>query len=234
MMQLLLTGLIAFAASPRTEVQVNICDPSHDLARKLELQHWTQEETEETYFIENKNLELYKNSWTLKARINNTDETVDIILKHNQADTTATITDSRKCEYDLHGTQKKYACKIESQLTQADFNNLKNTNDFAAMLSNEQKSWLQAESQILPADLEITTAFEDQGYTLKTKDLKIQLGISTNKENTEFTEISTRSKSNEDQQTQQKLLAYLKQKNILLCTDQGPLLTKLKLESYFK
>lgn len=233
MMQLLLTGLLAFAASTRTEIQVNICEPSHDLAKKLELQNWTQEETEESYLIENRNLDLYKNSWTLKAKINSTDETVDIILKHNQADTSA-ATDSRKCEYDLHGTQKKHACKIVNNITQQEFNNLQNTKDFKAMLSQEQQTWLKTENQSLPNDLEITTAFEDKGYTLKTKDQKIELGISTNKEKTEFTEISTRSKSIEDQQAQTKLLAYLKSKSIILCPDQGPLLTKLKLESYFK
>lgn len=233
MFQILLTGLIAFGAGTRTEVQVNICESSQELSRKLELQTWTQEETEESYLIENKNLELYNNSWVFKAKINTSEDTVDIILKHNQADPTATMADSRKCEYDLHGTHKKYACKIENKISLAEFNTLQNTKSFPAMLSNEQLEWLNAENQPLPSDLEITTAFQDQGYTQKTKELKIQLGISTNTKRTEFTEISTRSKSTEDQATQQKLVAYLKTKNITLCADQGPLLTKLKLQSHF-
>lgn len=232
MISLIFSGLLAMGAAPRTEVQVNICESSSTLAQKLNLANWDQELTEESALIDNDDLQLYNKSWVLKARIDRTEDSVEVIVKHNQADP-ALEADTKKCEYDLHGTLKKWACKMSNLLSLEDFNQLQNKRDFAGMLNAEQKAWLQSENQTLPSNLEITTSFTDQSYRVKAGDQKIDLGISTSAGRTEFIEVSTRAKSDEALDAQAKLLSYLKSKNVTLCTDQGPLLTRLKLESYF-
>jgi hypothetical protein len=231
MINLILAGFIAMAAgAPKTEVQVNICEGSATLAQKLNLATWEQELSEEFYLIDNKGLQLYNKSWVLRARIDRIEDTVEIVLKYNQA-SAALEGDSKKCEFDLHGTAKKWACKMSNQLSFEDFTQFQNNKDFAGMLSAEQKAWLQSENQSLPSNLEITTAFTDQSMT---NDQKISLGVSTNIDRTEFIEASTRVKSDDALDAQAKLLSYLKSKMVVLCADQGPLLTRLKLESFFK
>jgi hypothetical protein len=230
MINLILAGFMAMAAgAPKTEVQVNICEGSTTLAQKLNLATWDQDPSEESYLIDNKDLQLYNKSWVLKARIDRARDTVEIVLKYNQAGG-ALEGDGKKCEYDLHGTAKKWACKMSNQLALEDFTQFQNNKDFAGMLSAEQKAWLQSENQTLPSNLEITRAFIDQSYS---NDQKINIGVGTSIDRTEFIEASTRTKSDEALDVQAKLLSYLKSKKIALCADQGPLLTRLKLESFF-
>lgn len=181
--------------------------------------------------IDNKDLQLYGKSWVFKVRIDRVEDTVEVILKHNQAG--PTFEEDKKCEYDLHGSAKKWACKMVHELSLEDFDRLQNAKDFAGMLSAEQKSWMQSENLVLPSNLEITTPFTDQSYSFKSSDLKIDLGIGTSVNGTEFIEASTRAKSDEALAAQTKLLNYLKSKQVILCADQGPLLTRLKLESFF-
>jgi hypothetical protein len=232
MMNLIFASLMAFAAAPRTEVQVNICEGSATVAQKLTLGNWDQQQTEESVLIDNKDLQLYGKNWVFKVRIDRIEDTVEVILKYNQAGSTNIETDSKKCEHDLHGTSKKWACKMVHELSLEDFDRLQNSKDFAGMLSAEQKTWLHSENLILPSNLEITTPFTDQSYSLKA-DQKIDLGIGTSVDGIEFLEASTRAKSDEAIAAQIDLLNYLKSKHVVLCADQGPLLTRLKLESFF-
>ncbi len=50
----------------------------------------------------------------------------------------------------------------------------------------------------------------------------------------EFIEISVRTDSKYEQNVQKQLLSYLSLKNVKICEDQTPMLTRLKLESFFK
>jgi uncharacterized cupredoxin-like copper-binding protein len=230
----LLATTSAAAASTKTEVQVNICESFATLEQKLHLASWQQDAPETSYMIENPHLDLYKSAWVFKVRTNEQDQTAEVILKHNQADPNKNTNDTRKCEYDLHGAQKKWACKQSNIIALDDFKAQQNKKDFQALLSEDQKNWLTQENQSLPPNLEITTTFTDQGYETNTKDLKIELGLTKNIQNQEFIEISTRAKSAEAPKNQASLLNYLKSKSITLCKDQGPLMTRLKLESHFQ
>lgn len=230
-----------------TEVQVNICDSSAAVENRLNLRDWKEKKPQASYFIENKQYALYKNSWVFKIQFHEDDDSVDVVLKNNAPSQPPLKPDTQdrtelKCENDLHGTQKKLACKMTSSISLEEFDAAVARRDFAALLSSTQQRWLQNENMPLPSDLQMTNAFTDQDYKKDFAQSKMTLTITHGADETlsrggpapEFIEISVRTDAQNEIGTQKQLLTYLKQKNVKICTDQTPLLTRHKLESYFK
>lgn len=222
-----------------TEVQVNICDSALSVENSLHLQNWNDKKPQASYFIENKQYTLYKNNWVFKIQFHENDDTVDVVLKNNAPSRQPLEPETQdrtavKCENDLHGSQKKLACKMTSSLSWEEFDAASARHDFSALLSSSQLRWLQSENMVLPQDLEMTSVFKDQDYKQDLGQSKMTLTITSNERRREFIEISARSDEKNELSVQKQLLAYLKQKNVKICEDQSPLLTRLKLESFFK
>lgn len=236
MILLILLLQTALAQAPtKTEVQVNICESFKSVSEKIELSSWKAKAAEKSYFVDNAHLELYKSNLTFKAKVNEPTEQVEIILKHNQLLTSSDVTStSANCEYDLHGSQKKLACKVANVISISEFNRFSQNSDFTALLSAEQLNWLHELQTALPQNLQMTTEFQDIDYSSKLKNSKVALGLSKNWRQQEFTEISTRTTQNDELQAQTELLDYLKSKKIRICDDQNSIMTRLKLESFFK
>lgn len=219
----------------KTEVQVNLCESKQSLSAKLSLSVWKQKDSEVSYLLDNSKLELYQAGMVFKIKINTDTQLSEVILKHNQIlNDHAVVNTSADCEYDLHGEQKKLACKLVNPIPVDDFNRIVESQNYKALLSAEQLTWLNELQIQIPENLQMTSAFSDQDFSTKFKNLKFTLGVSVSAKNQEFIEISTRSPSADEKQTQKELLEYLKTKNANLCDDQNSIITRLKLESFFK
>ena len=231
----------AFAfTSATTEVQVNICDSFSHVEDQLKVHKWNDKKPQSSYFIETPQLDLYAHNWVFKIQFHKKDDTVDVVLKNN-APTKPPLTpnsDERtevKCENDLHGSQKKLACKMTFTLSWDEFDTALNRHDYFSMLSPAQQQWLRDENMQLPSTLEMTTVFKDQDYTNDLeKNLKMTLSQTTNANGKDFIEISIRTDEKSEHDVQNQLLSYLNDKNVKICADQGPLMTRLKLESFFQ
>lgn len=226
-----------------TEVQVNICDSASTVENHLHLHDWKDKKPQTSYFVENSQYALYKKNWVFKIQFHKDDDTVDVVLKNN-APTQQPLepeTQDRtelKCENDLHGSQKKLACKMTASLSWEEYDAAIARRDYSSLLSRSQLRWLQIEEMSLPSDLEMTSAFTDQDYKQDLDKSKMTLtiteGADQHARQNEFIEISIRTDVKTELDVQKQLLAFLKQKNVKICDDQSPLLTRLKLESYFK
>lgn len=232
---LLLTQFTFAQTSTRTEVQVNICESMATLTEKLQLSAWKAKASQKSYLIDTKSLQLYASDLVFKVKLNPSTEEAEITLKHNQIlNGQKTQATSADCEYDLHGTQKKLACKLSNVLTMNEFLRFVDNQDYLALLNSEQLAWLNELQIQIPPDLQMTFAFHDQDYTSKLQNYKITLGVTKNQRQNEFTEISIRTAENDEIQAQRELLTYLKSKNVHICADQNSIFTRLKLESFFK
>lgn len=218
----------ALAGNLKTEVQVNICEHADVIQTKLGLENWKSKPTQETYYIENKDLSLFKKNWVFKASINSAKNDVDIILKKNSP--TAFSKALKKCEYDLHGDSKKLACKMINTISLNEFKHKIHKADYIGLLNDEQKDWLQKENLSIPNDVVLTTAFEDYAFV---NNNELEISITKNEQGTSFIEASSRSSEKKELALQKKILEFLKKHQVALCVDQRAQLTREKLESYF-
>jgi hypothetical protein len=224
---LLLATQIAIAAT-KTEVQINICETQSQLEKKLDLKKWKKSEAEQTYFADNGDLNLFKRGWVFKITLE--DENIKVTLKYNKA----TDADSEHdCEYDLHGDDRKWACRINNQMSFKEFQELQAANDLLLLLNEQQLNWLRKHSITIPWNTILTTAFRDQNFSQKVSDTKFVLGVSKNSRGTEFIELSSRADEKNEKAVQAKMHKYLKDHNINRCPNQGSIQTRLKLESFF-
>lgn len=222
----------------KTEVQVNICDSTNHISAQLNLDLKKPKIDESSYFIENKNLDLFHQNWVFKIVKNSSKQTATITLKNNDAKQMFakinTSAKNKKCEYDLHGTFEKLACKMSSEIDLKTLEKNIHDQNYFALLSNEQKQWLSDSNVALPNDVRISSVFSDRDYTIQNELGSVTFGLSTNFKGQEFLEISIRSGETEDKYNiQSKLIGFINSKNIRLCTDQGPISTKDKLESVY-
>lgn len=235
MLDIFIAGVFLFTGSV-TEVQVNLCESLSSIESKLSLSKWSKKSSEETYFIESSELALYKQSWVFKAKVDKKNKTAEITLKNN-VPLSRSLTDEyfqiKNCEYDLHGTAKKIACKLSHKIDLDQFNAYHQSQDYIRLLSREQLAWLNDEKVEIPNNLTMTTQFIDQDYSTTESSLKITLGVTKNTKKQEFIEISTRANSENEIVAQQNLLRYLKNKKVMLCDNQGAIMTELKLKSFF-
>ena len=237
----------AAAANLLTEVQVNICDSAEQLESKLNLTAWKSKKPEQSYFIENKALHFYRKDWVFKVKLSPHKNEAEVVLKKNSFINSTTLESQTEqlavdlnlekneisCEYDLHGNQKKVACKLTRKISIQDFEQHRHRSDYSGLLSNDQLNWLNKEKVDLTDDLEMTSAFDDQDYVDEKKDQKVTLGITHNHKTESFIEASVRSPSDDAPEAQQQLLDYLKKRNVRLCADQTSIMTRRKLESFF-
>ncbi len=137
MILLLLLLQTAFAQAPtKTEGQVNICESFQSVYDKLDLSSWKAKTAEKSYLIDNSHLDLYKSNLTFKAKVIEKADQVEIIVKHNQVLTNSdVISTSSDCEFDLHGSQKKLACKLTNAIFLSEFNRLRQNGEFTALLN---------------------------------------------------------------------------------------------------
>lgn len=244
-----ITTAVALAlVANTTEVQVNICDSAASVESRLNLtdkssSSWNQKKPQTSYFIENSHYELYKKNWVFKIQFHDHDDNVEVVIKNNAPSEQPQEPEAQdrtelKCENDLHGSHKKTACKMTATLSWEEFDAATSRHDYASLLSSSQRRWLQHENMQLPNDLEMTGAFNDQNYKKNLNQFQMTLTISKGSTPSarpnEFIEISIRTDSQNELDVQKQLLAYLKRQNIQICADQGPLMTRLKLESFFK
>jgi hypothetical protein len=223
---ILLNSLVA-SASP-TEIQVNICEPQASAQQKLDLIKWKNDATEQVQFIDNQDLSFYKSGWVLKISFNDKFK-AKVTLKNNDA----SLDEEKDCEYDLHGDNKKWACKLSEKRDADKIKRAIVAKEINAIVSEDQLRWLSKYDRPLPPSADITNVFYESSYSLDVENLSLTLNFSRNSKGQEFNEISSRTDSDE-KTVQIKLLSYLKEHNINLCADQGPLLTRLKLQSFFK
>lgn len=236
MIELILSSLINLQ-DLNTEVQVNICDVKKNISQKIDLPSWKQKKSILTYFVESSQLELYKQSWVFRIRIDLNKNKAEVTLKQNtKLNSNSQLLESKpiKCEYDLHGQDKKLACKMEHNLTIAEFDKARANNDWQTLLSPEQVAWLKRENVQIPKNLVFTSGFEENSYVAQKNEQEIEISISTNESQQEFIEASVRSTGQLELQNQQKLLAYLNLNEVILCENQSAILTRQKLESFFK
>ena len=232
LLSLLLSTSLSFAASQKTEVQINICETQDQLKDKLQLSDWKKKDPEQSYFVDNQNLSLYKNNWVFKITLT-ADSTIEVSLKNNKSGP-EDKDDGKKCEYDLHGSTRKWACKVTNIVSEKDIQQAEASNNFLLLLNDDQLNWLRDNNVKIPTDAVMTDAFVDQDRTTKLKDLKITLGISKGTRGDEFIELSNRSDDGNEKDYQTKMLKYLKDNNVNVCADQGSIHTRMKLESFFR
>lgn len=260
------TKIHAKPADLSTEVQVNICDSAEQVSSRLNLDAWKSKASEQSHFIENKDLHFYRSDWVFKVKLSPHKNQAEVILKKNSFIKTtarpklaAALTDHASnhssgqtvsplqtsedgkisCEYDLHGNQKKLACKLTRKISIDEFEHYRQRLDYGGLLNNDQKEWLKTENVKWPDNLEMTTAFDDQDYVHEKAEPKITVGITHNDKAESFIEVSVRSKSDnessdKDLLDQQLLLDFLNNHGVQLCSDQSSILTRRKLESFFK
>lgn len=222
----------------KTEVQVNVCDSVSDVSTVFGLDLNKPQSDQTSFFIENKNLDLYHQDWVFKIIKTPGSQTATISLKNNDSEKAAsdanTSAKNKKCEYDLHGTFEKLACKMSSEIDLKTLDkNLRDQNYFA-LLSKEQKQWLSDSGIILPNDLQVSPAFSDRDYQIQSQTFQPVFGISTNFKGQYFLEISLRAEATEDKYVvQKKLIDFLNTNNIQLCSDQSPINTRDKLKSVY-
>jgi hypothetical protein len=227
MFLLLLFNSMVAHASPVTEVQVNICDSQTEVQQKLGLTAWQKQQAERVYYIDNRELAFFNSGWVLKVSFTDKSK-AKIILKNNDAD----AAENKDCEYDLHGEEKKWACKLAEKKDAGKIQRMVDEKEINALLTDEQRQWLFTYNKNIPASAEITTSFTEQSYTLTVGEQVLNLNFGKNSKGREFNEVSSRTQDDE-KTVQSELVAYLKEHNINLCTYQGPVLTRLKLQSYF-
>ncbi len=237
MFLLLFLNVVAFA-SPKTEVQINICETYAAVSQKLNLQNWKPKAPEQSYFIENPSLDLFKQNWVFKVTVDAEHKTADVSLKFNLPLANANLEQNselknEKCEYDLHGDSKKMACKLSYSISYYEFERAQLNRDYSSLLSAEQLEWLRENKMTLPEQMAMTTAFTDQDFSGKSNDLKIVLGVSLGNKKEEFIEFSARSDEASEKETQNQLLEYLKNHDVKICKNQNSIYTRMKLESYF-
>lgn len=237
--------LLSTATVATTEVQINICESFDSVAKKLDLQKWQTGDPQSTQFIENTDLELYKQGWIFKIEKGHDPNNLTVILKNNSpliAMTTkklavdaVTALKATKCEYDLHGTDRKLACKMKNKISLQDFNKAVRKNSFKDLLSDEQKKWFKDEGGLWPHNLQITSHFIDQDYTqsFSTKIQEIVLGVTRSKVGQEFIELSTRTSISEDQSAQTELINLLQAHSVQICQSQSSVHTLDNLKSFF-
>lgn len=222
----------------KTEVQVNICDTVNHISTQLNLDLKNPQSDETSYFIENKNLDLYHQNWVFKIVKSPSKQTVTISLKNNDSEpmnaTVNTTSKNKKCEYDLHGTFEKLACKMSSEIDLKTLDKNLRDQNYYALLSNEQKKWLSDSKMTLPNDVTASPAFSDRDYSIQNMQGTLTFGLSTNFKGQTFLEISIRSGETDNKyKVQSTLIDFINSKNIQLCDDQGPMNTREKLESVY-
>ncbi len=227
------------AVSPfKTEVQVNICDSVAGISTQLNLDLKKPKSDEISYYIENKNLDLFHQNWVFKIVKSSSKQTATISLKNNDSEKTNSVINTtaknKKCEYDLHGTFEKLACKMSSEIDLKTLEKNLHDQNYSELLSKEQKQWLSDSKITLPTDVTVSPAFSDRDYSIHNQIGTITFGVSTNFKGQEFLEISIRSDETEDKyKVQNTLIDFINSKKIQLCNDQGPINTRDKLESVY-
>lgn len=249
----ILLYLLSAASVNTTEVQINICENFSVVTKKLDLQKWTHQDNQFTQFIENKNLDFYKQGWVLKIEKKENSDTAAVVLKKNysfmsaalriSAATSQSPLKSAKCEYDLHGTEKKLACKIKNKISLRDFDKAIRSHSFNDLLNDDQKKWFKHEAGVWPHQLEVSSDFIDQDYTKPlaldltqspaTVPIEVFLGFSRAQAGQEYIELSARPESLAEKITQTKLIELLQSHDVQLCADQGSIHTLDKLKSFW-
>lgn len=238
----ILIYFLSVSSITTTEVQINICDNFAVVASKLDLPKWHNDAAQSTQFIENTNLDFYQQGWVLKIEKQMAANEISVILKKNFPALTSEITTNKlsalktaKCEYDLHGTDKKLACKMKNKISLRELNSILQTKSFKDLLSDDQKKWFKQENGIWPPDLQITADFTDQDYTqsLPLSTEEIVLGITCTQTGQEFIELSSRTLTTQAQSAQITLIQFLQSKNVRVCADQSSVHTLDKLKSFF-
>jgi hypothetical protein len=222
----------------KTEIQVNICDSTQNISTELKLDLKKPLTDETSYFVENKKLDLYHRNWVFKIVKNSSKQTATISLKNNDSEqmnaTVNTSAKNIKCEYDLHGTFEKLACKMNSEIDLKTLEKNLREQNYLALLSKEQKQWLNDSKINLPTDINVSPAFSDRDYSIQNELGTATFGLSTNFKGQTFLEISIRASETEDKyKVQNTLIDFINSKNIQLCSDQGPINTRDKLESVY-
>ncbi len=225
-------------SSLKTEVQVNICDSVAVISTQLNLDLKNPKSDEISYFIENKNLDLFHQNWVFKIVTSSSKPTATISLKNNDSEKTNSVinttTKNKKCEYDLHGTLEKLACKMSSEIDLKTLEKNLHDRNYLALLSKEQTQWLTDSKMTLPADVTVSPAFSDREFLIQSMLGTATFGLSTNFKGQEFLEISIRTSDTEDKyKVQTTLIDFINSKNIQLCHDQGPVNTRDKLASVY-
>lgn len=237
MLDLLLSTMINMQ-DLNTEVQVNICDSENSLSQKIDLSQWAHKRSISTHYVESRELGLYKQALVFRIRLDLNKNKAEVTLKHNtpiELSSSFTEAKGKKCEYDLHGVDLKLACKIENKVTIAEFNKAMADNQWKSLLNEEQIAWVKSENIKFPENLTFTTAFEENSYTYDKDGEPLELSIVTNELSHEFIEASVRVVKIDDvDKFQHNLLNYLNHKQVDLCKDQSAMLTRKKLESFFK
>lgn len=215
----------------KTEVQVSLCQSQIDIVNQLHNSKLKLKRQGETFFIESRSLSLYQQNWVIRVRVNSLDNAVEVALKNNKSTTDMLAT--KKCEYDLHDSQKKLACKLVNHITLDEFQKISVRKDYISLLSAEQKDWLQQNQISSDADWQMAGSFIEQSVSLSFNSYEITLDFSKDNLESEYNEISTRVLSRFEIPAQKDLQNFVKAQSLVPCEDQSVKLTLKKLKSFF-
>lgn len=242
MLELILGSIIGISA-PKTEVQVSICEPQQSLRSKLDPSQWSFKHKNQTYFIENPELVLWNQGWRIRIRVYSGSNTAQVTVKRNyskpkRSHSSGTIPKEAKCEYDLHGQTKSFACKITNTVDYRYFETARESNNWVSLLSESQVKWLQDENLMddllfKNEDFVFAGPFKDRVYEKRNEKPKVVLELSTAGP-LQFSEFSSRTQTINENIVQQKLNKYLNDSNVSICKNQNEQSTKAKLAYFFR
>lgn len=242
MLELILGSIIGLSA-PKTEVQVSICETQQSLRSKLDLSQWSFKHENQTYFIENPDLFLWNQGWRIRIRVYSGRNSVQVTVKrnyskakHNQS--SETIPDKAKCEHDLHGQTKSFACKITNTVDYRYFETAQGSNNWVSLLNESQIKWLRDNDlmdDLLFKNENFVFAgpFADRVYEKRDENPKVVLELSTVGP-LQFSEMSSRTQNINENNVQQKLNQYLDDSNVTICENQNEQSTRAKLTYFFR
>lgn len=130
------------------EHQIRLCDDAESITKKLDIEKSSSNDSKnkkyETYYVETKERNYQNLEWSIRIRLKQ-DKTEITLKKKSIANLRL---DSKypnmKCEYDLHANVKDFSCKLTSEISADDFQQvLKNNKNWLDLLDANQYSFLK-------------------------------------------------------------------------------------------
>jgi hypothetical protein len=213
-------------SSKLAEYQIRLCENKNAILKKLSIEESDLSKNKSLFYLENKNLDLFKKRIFIKIKTNKKQIDVSVKVKTTVNDSTKmSNSKDRVCEYDIHGERIDYSCKMLAVKT---LDQLKDVQDgkksWKHLLSDEQMEWLDSLNLIDLKNINLKIFGEIISSDAKWSSdefSNINLDLeSSNEGEHEFNEISYRFNKDDSDSESAKFDQFLKEKNIVLCPDQ--------------
>lgn len=205
------------------EHQMRLCDDDQSVLKKFELTDLTKNKLQKIFYLETHNHDFQTNFWSIRFRVRENEVEITTKLRSDKFIHSPPPYKNVECEYDLHGTAKEYACKINSLISNKDFKRLLNgETNWTELMSGDQLNWLKRE-KALYQNAFIWGTLENNRYKFdhpKFGTITIDLVHPTNQDDVSYHEISIRYKESKSSNVKELFTQYVKESKVLLCPNQ--------------